>query len=133
MWWLDKLFPTFSMPAENLGTAGIVIMLAGFSLDLLALKQFTSKHTTVNPLSPGKASTIVFSGLYRYTRNPMYLGMLLVLFGWGLYLTNLLSFIVLPFFVVILTHMQILPEERILGEKFGKPYRDFLNRVRRWV
>ena len=63
----------------------------------------------------------------------MYLGLLLVLIGWGLYLSNLISFIVLPFFVVVLTHMQILPEERILGEKFGKPYRDFLNQVRRWI
>lgn len=133
MWWLDKLFPTFSMPAENLGTLGIMIILAGLCVELLALKQFTGKHTTINPISPGKTRTIVISGLYHYTRNPMYLGMLLVLFGWGLYLSNLLSFVVLPFFVVVLTHMQILPEEHILGEKFGKTYHDYLNTVRRWI
>jgi len=133
MWWLNKLFPTFSMPAENLGTLGIMVMLTGFALDLMALKQFTGKHTTVNPLSPGKASTIVVTGLYHYTRNPMYLGLLLVLFGWGLYLSNLVSFIVLPLFVAVLTKMQIQPEERILSDKFGTSYTDYLRQVRRWI
>jgi len=133
MWWLNHLLPDYAMPGENLLIVGGAIMLAGFSMDLAALKLFMGKHTTVNPLSPGKASTLVISGLYHFTRNPMYLGLLMVLFGWGLFLSNLATLIVLPLFIRVLTQMQILPEERILLKKFGQPYADYLKQVRRWM
>ncbi len=133
MWWLDKQFPGAAILPAFMKTSGIVLILTGFSLDLYALKQFVGKHTTVNPLSPGKARSIVVSGLYHYTRNPMYLGMLTVLIGWALLLGNLLSFICLPMFVWVLTQMQIKPEERILAEKFGNTYTDYLQQVRRWL
>ena len=133
IWWLDKWLPGGALLPATLKIPGINLMVSGFCLDLLALKQFTGKHTTVNPLSPGKASTVVVSGLYRYTRNPMYLGLLIALTGWCLHIGNLASFLCLPLFILVLTQMQILPEERILSKKFGEPYTDYLKQVRRWI
>lgn len=133
IWWLDKWLPGWALLPAALKAPGIALMMGGFSLDLLALKQFTDKHTTVNPLSPQKASTVVVSGLYRYTRNPMYMGMLIALSGWCFYLGNLAGFLCLPLFILVLTQMQILPEERILSAKFGEPYTDYLKQVRRWI
>ena len=133
IWWLNQWLPAWALLPAALKIPGMVLMVGGFSLDLLALKQFTGKHTTLNPLSPEKASTIVISGIYRYTRNPMYLGLLIALSGWCFYLGNLAGFLCLPLFVLILTRMQILPEERILSDKFGEPYIDYLKQVRRWI
>lgn len=71
--------------------------------------------------------------MYRLTRNPMYLGLLLVLVGWAIVLGSVSSFIVLPLFVVILTVQQIIPEEKVLEQKFGQQYRDYKQSVRRWL
>jgi protein-S-isoprenylcysteine O-methyltransferase Ste14 len=110
-----------------------VIMLAGLCLDAIAFLQFRKNETTISPLSPEKASTIVINGLYKYSRNPMYLGLLIVLIGWALFLGNLASFACLPIFVRLITRFQIIPEERILRENFGEPYEKYLTKVRRWV
>ncbi len=133
IWWMDKLFPAFSLLPSTVKPLGIVIMLCGFCLDLIALMQFTRQHTSVNPLHPDKAHHIVINGLYHYTRNPMYLGMLIALCGWSIYIGNIVSFACLPAFVWLLTRIQIQPEERILAEKFGQPYTDYLKQVRRWI
>lgn len=133
MWWLDTQYPALAVIPAALSSSGSIIILAGFSIDLLALRQFFSKGTSANPLSPDKASTIVITGLYRYTRNPMYLGLLIALCGWGIYLGNLASLTCLPFFIWVMTWMQIKPEERILSATFGEPYTDYLKQVRRWL
>ncbi|MCP4010369.1 MAG: isoprenylcysteine carboxylmethyltransferase family protein [Proteobacteria bacterium] len=133
MWLLAQLLPTLSMVSSNLYRVGIVVMLAGFCLDVIGLLQFRTNSTTINPLSPEKASSMVTTGLYKYSRNPMYLGLLIVLSGWALYLGNLASFACLPIFVRLITKFQILPEERILKEKFGAPYEEYLGNVRRWI
>jgi protein-S-isoprenylcysteine O-methyltransferase Ste14 len=75
----------------------------------------------------------VDSGIYRFTRNPMYLGMLLVLTAGAVYLGNLAAFAVLPLFVLSMNRLQIRPEERFMREKFGDAYRDYAARVRRWI
>lgn len=133
MWLMAQLLPTLSLVSSNLHRVGIVIMLAGFCLDVIALLQFRKNATTINPLSPDKASTMVSTGLYKYTRNPMYLGLLIVLTGWAFFLGNLASFACLPIFVRLISRFQIFPEERILKEKFGEPYELYLTQVRRWI
>ena len=72
-------------------------------------------------------------GVYRYTRNPMYLGFLWVLFAWGIFLGSLVALMGLPIFVWIITQFQILPEEKVLAEKFGQDYQTYLSEVRRWM
>ena len=112
---------------------GVGVALLGVALDALGLFAFLRAKTTVNPLKPSATSSIVQTGIYRYTRNPMYLGMLVVLLGFAIYLAHLLALLVLPLFAMYLSRFQILPEERLLSAKFGEAYRAYASRVRRWI
>lgn len=105
---------------------GIVIALAGVAA-------FREAQTTVDPTTPQASSAIVASGVYRWSRNPMYVGFLLVLVGWGVHLSNAASALVVPLFVVYMNRFQIQPEERALAAKFGDDYTKYMQRVRRWV
>lgn len=133
IWWIAAAFPALKLLPMWFKQVGIVFIVFGICLDLAALSQFYKRKTTPNPLSPNKANTIVISGLYRFSRNPMYLGLLLSLTGWALYLGNLAGLACLPIFVWVLNNMQIRPEERALEKKFGKSYTRYLSEVRRWV
>ncbi|MEE9302341.1 MAG: isoprenylcysteine carboxylmethyltransferase family protein, partial [Thiotrichaceae bacterium] len=79
------------------------------------------------------ASHLVTSGMYRYTRNPMYVGLAILLTGWAIYLGSASPFLLIPLFVFVLTIQQIKPEEVILEEKFGQEYINYKNSVRRWL
>ena len=94
---------------------------------------FRKAKTTVSPLHPDQASSLVTMGIYQYTRNPMYFGLLLILFSFGLYLLNLASMFVLPFYVWFISKYQIMPEEEALQEVFGDDYKNYQGRVRRWI
>lgn len=94
---------------------------------------FRMKGTTVDPTQPDKASSLVTGGVYRYTRNPMYLGMAFILIGGIIRIGNPLSLIGLVFFVWYLTRFQIKPEEEALIKIFGKEYEDYCRKVRRWL
>ena len=98
-----------------------------------AVLSFRRAHTTVNPMQPSSASSLVTSGIYRYTRNPMYLGMLFVLVGWALYLANVLVFLFLPAFILYMNRFQIEPEERAMTALFGQEFLEYASRVRRWI
>lgn len=110
-----------------------VLAALGLAADLAGIIAFRRHRTTVNPLAPHKSSNIVQDGIYRLSRNPMYLGMALLLTAWAVWLSNPWCLLVLPLFVAAITRWQILPEERILSAKFGAPYQDYLRRVRRWL
>jgi protein-S-isoprenylcysteine O-methyltransferase Ste14 len=89
--------------------------------------------TTPNPIKPENASTIVTKGMYRFSRNPMYLGLFFWLMAWAIYLSVLSPFLLLPAFVWVLTVQQIIPEEKILEEKFGDSYTNYKKQVGRWI
>lgn len=108
------------------GTVGFAIVLAG-------VLTFRRAKTTVNPLTPEATTTMVTSGVYRYSRNPMYLGFLFVLAGWAMYLSTVLAFALLPLFVWYMNRFQILPEERALGAKFSHAFIAYKDSVRRWL
>ncbi len=133
MWYLARYVPLVYLLQAPFTYTGLVLILCTFLLDLSSLWAFLQAHTTVNPLRPSHTHTLVTHGLYRYTRNPMYLGLLLMLIGWGLFLGALSPFLILPAFVWVITRLQILPEERILQAKFGITYRDYRARVPRWL
>ncbi|WP_329851101.1 isoprenylcysteine carboxylmethyltransferase family protein [Stenotrophomonas pavanii] len=105
----------------------------GLALNLLPKLAFRRAGTTVNPLRPQAASALVTHGVYRHTRNPMYLGQALVLLGAMLYLQDLRALLAVPLFVVYITRLQILPEERMLSARFPDAYAAFCRRVRRWL
>ena len=94
---------------------------------------FRKSKTTVNPLTPENASSLVIVGIYRVTRNPMYLGMLLILSAWGLFLGKAITFLVLPVFVTFINKFKIIPKEGALGRLFGQVFLDYLSAVRRWI
>lgn len=114
------------LPASILFLCGGVLVLAG-------VLEFRRAQTTVNPLNPQASSAIVTSRVYRFSRNPMYLGMLLILGGLATLFANPFNFLLLPMFALYLNHFQIIPEEKVLITKFGQDYRDYLNQVRRWL
>jgi protein-S-isoprenylcysteine O-methyltransferase Ste14 len=110
-----------------------LFLLTGAISAFLGLWQFRQARTTTNPLNPSKASNLVTSGIYRFTRNPMYLGMLFVLIGGIIEFGALLGFVIIPLFVWYMTRFQIVPEEQIIEGLFGQDYRDYKQQVRRWI
>ena len=96
------------------------------------LLAFRAARTTVNPLKPEAASALVQSGVYRVSRNPMYVGFALLLLAWCLYLGSLLSFIGVLSFVFFIDRFQVLPEERAMHSLFGTEFDDYAKKVRRW-
>lgn len=110
-----------------------VIAALGFACAAAGVVEFYKANTTVNPHRIRKASALVTSGIFRFTRNPMYVGLLLVLVGWFLWLGTVVNAVLLFLFVVAITELQIKPEEHALAELFGDDYRQYCSRVRRWV
>lgn len=111
----------------------MVLLIAGVGVAIAGVLAFNRAQTTVDPTKPNKASAIVDSGIYAYTRNPMYLGMALVLAGYAVDLSAISSYLSLILFLLYMTRMQIVPEERVLTEKFGQSYQDYQSKVRRWL
>jgi len=119
-------FPAANILAIGLAAAGIIIAVAG-------VVTFRRARTTLNPTKPESSSSLVSWGIYRITRNPMYLGLLLELTGWAIFLSNWLAFVFLPVFIVYINRFQIVPEERVLTSLFGREFVAYQSRVRRWI
>jgi len=111
----------------------ILLLVCGLVFDLVSLGAFRKARTTFNPLSPNKASALVTGGLYRVSRNPMYLGMLLILTAWFLYQGHWAGIFALIAFVLYMNRFQIRPEEDAMIENFGQDYLDYMQQVRRWI
>ena len=133
MWLLNRYFPVFHLIDAPWNRVGIAIMITAGSLDLWSLFLFLKKHTTANPMKPQNTSGIVTTGLYKISRNPMYVGLLTILTGYAVWLGSLTPFLMLPVFYALITEMQIKPEEIILEQKFGDEYLNYKNRVKRWL
>jgi protein-S-isoprenylcysteine O-methyltransferase Ste14 len=133
MWALGHWWPLarFELPAPAL--VGLTVASIGGIISSLGAKEFRRSKTTVNPLHPERASAVVTSGVYRYTRNPMYVGIFFVLLGCFLAFGSLSGLVGLPAFVAYITRFQIQPEERALQAKFGSQYTEYQARVRRWL
>lgn len=133
MWGLDRLV------AINWGTVevrwwGFCIFFAlGAGIGLAGVVAFYRRSTTVDPHQPEKVTTFVQSGVYRLSRNPMYLGLLLILISCAVYLGNPISLVLFFVFVGYMNRFQIKPEELAMRQKFGNKYRDYCNKVRRWI
>ncbi len=110
-----------------------ILVLAGLALDISGILVFRHAKTTVNPLAPGKSTAIVQNGPYRFTRNPMYVGMAIFLLSYCVYLKSPVAIIAVVVFVAYITRFQIIPEERFLLEKFGEHYARYTKSVRRWL
>ncbi len=127
----------YAVPASVLVPARMVLaltlMVAGVLVVLAGVLAFRRQKTTVNPFTPEQSSSLVATGIYRFSRNPMYLGFLLVLLGWCVYLANWASALLLPVFVAYMNRFQIEPEERALTQRFGQQFLVYSQSVRRWL
>ena len=133
MWLAAEAVPVLDFPLPGREWISFVIAAAGLLILAAALVQFRRAKTTIDPIHPDAASTLVVGGIYRLTRNPMYLGLLTVLLGWAIWLANAAAFAVLPLFVAYLNRFQIGPEERALEACFGEAFGNYRRAVRRWL
>lgn len=132
MWATAVWLPSFAFHWAHSQALATLLASVGLATALSGIAAFRQATTTVNPLYPNRASSLVRSGPYRFTRNPMYLGMLLILFAWFLALQNFVSLSFVAGYQIIITELQIKPEERALEQIFGQEYRDYTDRVSRW-
>jgi protein-S-isoprenylcysteine O-methyltransferase Ste14 len=128
-----RLWPGASLAFAGHRAAAVVVLLLGIVVAIAGVVQFRRARTTVNPLAPLNASAIVDFGVYRLSRNPMYLGMALALGSLALWWASAAGAALVPLFCLYLTQFQIKPEERVLLAKFGPPYASYMKQVRRWL
>jgi len=133
MWLVSRAVPelAFGIPARDLLAVSLAVV--GVGASILGIASFRRARTTVNPMKPDASSALVRSGIYSRTRNPMYLGFLLILAAWAVFLSNVLAFFLLPAFVVYMNRFQIEPEERALESLFGEEFVAYKSRVRKWL
>jgi protein-S-isoprenylcysteine O-methyltransferase Ste14 len=133
MWGINHFIPNQTLLFEYRKIIVFVLMSLGGVIGILGLLEFARKSTTVNPHKPQNTKNFVRSGVYRFTRNPMYLGLLIVLLSPVFYWGNLLTVISLPVFIWYMNEFQIKPEEEIMEQKFGDDFLEYKKEVRRWV
>ncbi|KPQ28313.1 MAG: putative protein-S-isoprenylcysteine methyltransferase [Marinobacter excellens HL-55] len=133
MWTLAVTVPSLGFTLSASSLIALVFAAIGVAFALLGVLAFRSAGTTVDPRVPDQSVSLVVRGVYRISRNPMYVGFLLVLIAWGIFLSNLASLVLLPTFVIFMNRFQIVPEERHMREKFGEAYRQYEAEVRRWI
>jgi len=129
----SRIIPNLQFYFDGSNTLVIGLSIIGLASGVMGVAQFKKAQTTVNPHTPEKSTNLVTSGIYQYTRNPMYLGLVLILLGWAFYLSHFLPFMLVPVFMIYMTRFQIQPEERMMTQKFGREYQAYLSRVRRWI
>jgi protein-S-isoprenylcysteine O-methyltransferase Ste14 len=126
------LTPGLGLHVPYASMAATLLFLTGLTLNLLPKVVFRRARTTANPFRPAATTHLITSGIYGYTRNPMYLGHALILSGWVVYLGSVLALVVVPMFVLYITRFQIRPEERVLAANFPN-YKAFCRRSPRWL
>ncbi len=125
--------PLPALPAAARLPAAIILALAGVAIVASGVVSFRRARTTTSPLKPETSTSLVSTGIYRITRNPMYLGMLTILLAWAAYLPSAWALAGPVAFALYITRFQIIPEERALHSLFGAAFADYARRVRRWL
>jgi protein-S-isoprenylcysteine O-methyltransferase Ste14 len=133
MWAVAHLPPLVAMPRLARLLVAAFLFATGVAVALGGVASFRRARTTVNPLKPETTAALVVTGVYSFTRNPMYLGMVLVLLAWAVFLASPWSLAGPALFALYITRFQIVPEERVLAGLFGETFAAYRKRVRRWV
>ena len=128
---LDRYAPLQSIIPPPFERGGVAFMVVGLLLVLWSARLFSQAKTTIKPFSV--SSSLVTSGPFRLSRNPIYVGMVIVLLGVAIRLGSLPPFAVIPFFVLLINRAFIVHEERMLLDTFGKEYEAYCRGVRRWI
>lgn len=133
MWGVARLASWAAIAIPGKAWVELALWLTGLGLIACGIATFIAVRTTANPFAPEQSSSLVTHGIYRFSRNPMYAGFLLMLAAWNVYLENGLPVLLLPLFVWYLNRFQIMPEEKVLLSKFGDDFANYMNSVCRWL
>lgn len=133
MWQISRMFESEKYVFSYQAHIAILFITCGVILAVMGIRTFIAANTTPNPMRPHKATVLVTSGVHSWSRNPMYLGDLLILMGIAIWLGSLFNMGLLALFVWFINHYQIAPEEEALRKIFGDAYLAYCNRVRRWI
>ena len=133
MWLASTSLPALSIAIPWRTALIVACTVTGLAFAVAGVVAFRKARTTVNPTTPQKSSSVVTTGVYRFSRNPMYLGFLLFLAAWAIALANAAAFLLLPAFVAYMNRFQISVEERALLAHFGDEYLAYMRSVRRWL
>lgn len=132
MWLVSRYVPGLEQESSMRTGVALVPLVVGAVVCLSGVVSFRRAKTTVNPLKPETASSLVASGVFRYSRNPMYLGFALILVAWAAFLSSPIALLGVVGFVLYINRFQIAPEERALTSLFGQEFVEYKLRVRRW-
>lgn len=133
MWLIANYLFVFSI-ASGVRYAGFgIFLISGILIIVLGGLRFKAVSTTVNPITPKESSALVTTGIYRFSRNPMYIGFLFMLVGWSVFLASLYASALTIVYIIYMNRFQIEPEERALESIFGVQYLSYKSKVRRWL
>ena len=124
-------FLKIDIPYKYFFTTLLIIL--GFYIIIRSSRLFAIAKTSIDPLRPFKSTFLITNDIYKYSRNPMYFGYLLILLSSSVYLSNIISIIIIPLFIFIINFIQIIPEEEALKDLFGPNYDEYASKVRRWI
>lgn len=133
MWLLAVFVPIVLINFAGQLVIAILLAIVGAQIAIAGARACHERQTTVNPLTPEKSATLITDGVFKVSRNPIYLGLLLALIGFAVYLGALTAALVLPMFVWYMNQFQIKPEERSLAQQFGDSFIQYTQRTRRWL
>lgn len=133
MWAAARYVPALSQALPFAGPIALVLAAAGAVIGAAGVAAFRRAGTTVSPIDVSRSTSMVTTGIFRHTRNPMYVGLLFGLLGWAVHLANLLALALVAAFALYLTRFQIVPEERALSARFGGGFDAYRRSVRRWL
>jgi protein-S-isoprenylcysteine O-methyltransferase Ste14 len=133
MWGVARVAVPLDIDRSVRIAMALAIALVGGAFSFAGIAAFRKARTTVNPMKPATTSSLVTDGVYRVTRNPMYVGLACVLLAWAVYLAVPWVLLGPVAFVAYITRLQIVPEERALAAAFGEAYRNYVASVRRWL
>ena len=133
MWLAAGATPAGHLQLPGRLVIAALLLLSSLVFALPGIAVFRRAGTTVHPMNPHEASTLVTDGVYRISRNPMYAALAMLLAGWAVFLSNAVALLLVPAFIIYMNRFQIIPEERALAAKFGDSYATYAASVRRWL
>lgn len=133
MWALSRVTPSLQVPTDIRLLLALAVAAVAIGFSVAGVMSFRRAKTTLDPTKPQLTSSLVSSGIYTVTRNPMYVGLLLVLIAWAIFLSSAWALLGPAAYFVYIGHFQIAPEERALTALFGAEYTAYLSKVRRWL
>ena len=133
MWAVASWLPSWRIALPGRTGAAVLLLLVAGAIGIAGVRAFDRARTTVDPLRPERASALVTAGIYRRTRNPMYVALAIALFAWAFWLAHPLALLGVAAFVAWMNRYQIAPEERALQALFGAEFERYCSEVRRWL